>query len=268
MQNKPHHKHQIHIWKTLSPLVPQNMERQEGMGWKYKETEMREPPYHFCADLKRSGALCKHLVHQLDPMHQRAQGHTGTGWRLPLTATVNFQHNQFMCSSIITICVLHEEDSPEEQNSAGCSSSPWATPGAKGRRRKRRRRKRGRSDVKEMDERGEGGEGWRFGGRGVGVTMGGRGEGQQLWWWRKVSEDWGEIKVVESSWGGGGKGSKAPSRMESWVSAWLTQLSDGGYVEGKMWIKCVDVCAQDEENSPLDHWQRIFHSPWLKNMKP
>lgn len=41
-----------------------------------------------------------------------------------------------MCSSIITICVLHEEDSPEEQNSAGCSSSPWATPGAKGRRRK------------------------------------------------------------------------------------------------------------------------------------
>lgn len=48
-------------------------------------------------------------------MHQRAQGHTGTGWRLPLTATVNFQHNQFMCSSIITICVLHEEDSPEER---------------------------------------------------------------------------------------------------------------------------------------------------------
>lgn len=94
-------------------------------------------PYHFCADLKRNGALCKHLVHQLDPMHQRARGHTGTGWRLPLTATVNFQHNQFMCSSIITICVLQEEDSPEEQNSTGCSSSPWATPGAKGRRRKR-----------------------------------------------------------------------------------------------------------------------------------
>lgn len=30
----------------------------------------------------------------------------GQDWRLPLTATVNFQHNQFMCSSIITICVL------------------------------------------------------------------------------------------------------------------------------------------------------------------
>ena len=30
----------------------------------------------------------------------------GQVWRLPLTATVNFQHNQFMCSSIITICVL------------------------------------------------------------------------------------------------------------------------------------------------------------------
>lgn len=29
----------------------------------------------------------------------------GQDWRLPLTATVNFQHNQFMCSSIITICV-------------------------------------------------------------------------------------------------------------------------------------------------------------------
>ncbi len=30
----------------------------------------------------------------------------GQVWRLPLTATVNFQHNQFMWSSIITICVL------------------------------------------------------------------------------------------------------------------------------------------------------------------
>lgn len=52
-----------------------------------------------------------------------------------MTATVNFQHNQFMCSSIITICVLHKEDSPEEQKSAGCSSSPPATPRAEGRRR-------------------------------------------------------------------------------------------------------------------------------------
>lgn len=56
----------------------------------------------------------QHLAHQLDPMHQQAEGHTGTGWRLPLTATVNFQHNQFMCSAIITICV-RREDSPEEQ---------------------------------------------------------------------------------------------------------------------------------------------------------
>lgn len=119
-----------------------------------KRWRSESPPYHFCADLKRSCALCKHLVHQLDPMHQRAQGHSGTGWRLPLTATVNFQHNQFMCSSIITICVLHKEDSPEEQNSAGCSSFPWATPRAKGRRRKWRRRKRGRRDVKEMGEGG------------------------------------------------------------------------------------------------------------------
>ncbi|TNN80215.1 hypothetical protein EYF80_009540 [Liparis tanakae] len=47
-----------------------------------------------------------------------------------------------------------EEDSPEEQNSTGCSSSssPRATPGAKGRRRKWRRRKKGRREVKEMDE--------------------------------------------------------------------------------------------------------------------
>lgn len=113
-----------------------------------KRRRSESPHTTFVLTLKRSSALCKHLVHQLDPMHQRAQGHTGTGWRLPLTATVNFQHNQFMCSSIITICVLHEEDSPEEQNSAGCSSSPWATPGAKGRSRKWRRRKRGR-EVKE-----------------------------------------------------------------------------------------------------------------------
>lgn len=35
------------------------------------------------------------------------QRHTlGQVWRLTLTATVNFQHNQFMWSSIITICVL------------------------------------------------------------------------------------------------------------------------------------------------------------------
>lgn len=51
-------------------------------------------------------------------MHQRAEGHTGTGWRLPLTATVNFQHNQFMCSSIITICVLNEDGSEEQRGSS------------------------------------------------------------------------------------------------------------------------------------------------------
>lgn len=84
-------------------------------------------------------------------MHQRAQGHSGTGWRLPLTATVNFQHNQFMCSSIITICVLHKEDSPEEQKSAGGSSSPPATPGAEGRWKRRRRAREG-GDRKEVTE--------------------------------------------------------------------------------------------------------------------
>lgn len=109
--------------KLLTYLKCQEAKK-KGHGLRAQRNGDQSPPYHFCADLKRSRALCKHLVHQLDPMHQRAQGHSGTGWRLPLTATVNFQHNQFMCSSIITICVPHKEDSPEEQNSAGCSSSP------------------------------------------------------------------------------------------------------------------------------------------------
>lgn len=34
--------------------------------------------YHICADLKME-SLVQHLAHQLDPMHQRAEGHTGTG---------------------------------------------------------------------------------------------------------------------------------------------------------------------------------------------
>lgn len=135
---------QSKCWKTSILLS----KCQEDTDRKYKDTEIREAPYHFCADLKKRGALCKHLVHQLDPMHQRAQGHTGTGWRLPLTATVNFQHNQFMCSSIITICVQHEEDSPEEENSAGWSSSPSAMPGAKKRRRRWRWQETKRRGVK------------------------------------------------------------------------------------------------------------------------
>lgn len=162
-------------------LLAENVKRKDDTGWKYKEMEIREPPCHFCADLKRSCALCKHLVHQLDPMHQRAQGHTGTGWRLPLTATVNFQHNQFMCSSIITICVPQEEDSPEEQNSAGCFSSPWATPGARGRRRKwRRRKKRSWGDEWRRERRRM--QGWRRG-------------GQEKWWSMG-------IKTKFRNWGG------------------------------------------------------------------
>lgn len=34
--------------------------------------------YHICADLKMK-SLVQHLAHQLDPMHQWAEGHTGTG---------------------------------------------------------------------------------------------------------------------------------------------------------------------------------------------
>lgn len=64
-----------------------------------------------------------------------------------------------MCSSIITICVLHKEDSPEEQKSAGCSSSPPATPRVEGRRREQRRWKRRSRDVKETDGGWGGGKG-------------------------------------------------------------------------------------------------------------
>lgn len=144
--------HKILTWHLF---YYQNDKQQKGIGWKQKDAEIREPLYHFWADLKRRSALCKHLVHQLDSMHQRAQGHTGTGWRLPLTATVNFQHNQFMCSSIITICVLHEEDSPEEENSAGCCSPPWAAAGSK-------KEKRESGEVENGEKSwGERHQGWR-----------------------------------------------------------------------------------------------------------